>query len=794
MDLIAAWLLVPVVAVAACTGLGLLVERASGARVPGALLVPLGMAGLVAAGQLTTYWDWSAELTVPLLVALAVAGLALGWRRLGRPDPWAAAAAVGVFAVFAAPVVLSGEPGFAGYSILGDTSIHFIGADAVLERGRDVADLPPSSYQAALAGYYGSAAYPSGGPVTAGVLATLSLQDVAWAFQPLLALLAALLALALWSLLAPLVASRPLRALIAFLAAQPALVYAYALQGSVKELGTVFAVVLAAALVPVYVRHSGESPRRAIPLAVVAGAAVGLVGAAAAVWLGPLLLATVVVAWRRRPGRPVLLEAAAFLALGALLSWQALAGLRTYVDVAGTVVTAQTEVGNLAGPLNELQAFGVWLSGDYRFAPGTLLTETHLLLGAVAVAGGLGLAWLVRRRAWALLLLAAVSAIGWAYVTWRGSPWADAKALMILSPVLVLLAGLGAARLWAAGRRVEGAALAALLAVGVLGSNALAYHDVSLAPHDRLSELAAIGERLDGQGPALYPEFEEYGKHFLRRADPTGPTEAWTPLGGPGPARTGGAVRFGFGADLDALPLSYVQGFRAIVLRRGFMSSRPPAGWERAEAGRFYDVWTHDPRATPQVLRHLPLGGPRQPAAPARCRAVRALAGRARAAGADLVAAPRRPNVLMVPAARPLPGGWSVDGTDPSTVRPLGPGEVAGRVRVPVAGDYDLWAEGSFGRGIEVRVDGRPAGAVRGRLNGRWSAEHVARLRLDAGVHELRLVRGGGDLRPGNGGTARLIGPLALTPAVAEPLETVAPSEWRSLCGRPLDWIEAVRS
>ena len=149
MDVIAAWLLMPVVALAVSLGIGLLVERASGARLPGVLLAPLGMAGLVAVGQVTTTWDWSAELTVPLCAVLAVAGWVVGWRRLRRPDPWALASAAGVFAVFAAPIVLSGSATFAGYTILGDTSIHFIGADALLEHGRDVAGLPPSSYAAA---------------------------------------------------------------------------------------------------------------------------------------------------------------------------------------------------------------------------------------------------------------------------------------------------------------------------------------------------------------------------------------------------------------------------------------------------------------------------------------------------------------------------------------------------------------------------------------------------------------------------------------------------------------------
>ena len=53
-------------------------------------------------------------------------------------------------------------------------------------------------------------------------------------------------------------------------------------------------------------------------------------------------------------------------------------------------------------------------------------------------------------------------------------------------------------------------------------SNALQYHDVSLAPRERMEELAEIGEQFDGQGPSLYTEFEEFGKHFLRQTAPEG--------------------------------------------------------------------------------------------------------------------------------------------------------------------------------------------------------------------------------------------------------------------------------
>ena len=106
-----------------CAGIGLLVERAAGARLPLSLVLPVGMAGLVCATQLTTYWSWSARLTLPLVVVLALAGLRARAREppARAPTRCAVAAALGVLAVFAAPVVLSGDATFAGYTVLGDT-------------------------------------------------------------------------------------------------------------------------------------------------------------------------------------------------------------------------------------------------------------------------------------------------------------------------------------------------------------------------------------------------------------------------------------------------------------------------------------------------------------------------------------------------------------------------------------------------------------------------------------------------------------------------------------------------
>ena len=171
--MIISWILFPLLIALLCLGGGLLVERASGARLPGVLLLPLGFALIVCLTQVATEWDATAELAMPLVLVAAIAGLVLGIERLRamRPEYPAAIAAVAVFAVFAAPVVLSGSATFSGYNLLGESSIHFIGVDRLMDHGRDLSGLKPSSYEYCLQQFFGNG-YPSGSDTALGSVRT----------------------------------------------------------------------------------------------------------------------------------------------------------------------------------------------------------------------------------------------------------------------------------------------------------------------------------------------------------------------------------------------------------------------------------------------------------------------------------------------------------------------------------------------------------------------------------------------------------------------------------------------
>ena len=780
MLLLQAWLLFPALLALLSLGLGLLVEWVGRRRLPGVLLIPTGLAAIIVIARAAMTWDATAELATPLVIIGAVAGLAIGRARVWplKLDPWATGAALFTFAVFAAPVVLGGSASFAGYTILGDTAVHFVLVDRIASEGTSLAGLEPSSYRQTLEAYFNSG-YPLGAHAALGAVRPLSFADVAWVFQPYLAFIAAALALSLVGLLNGIVESRWRRAAIAALAAQPALVYAFAMQGSVKELVTLWLVALFTAL---------AAGRHVIPLAVAAAAGVAAIGVAVAVWLGPVLLVGLWLVARTHPRdlRRTALTALGFAALLVLMSLPTLLDLGDYLDVTETVVTAQEELGNLFGPLNLAQVFGVWLTGDYRMLPAggsglDKLELTYALIGVVAAAGLLGVAWLVRIRALAPLLFLAVSLVALVYVTRNGSPWADAKALAIASPAVLLMAALGPLALEARGARLEALGLAAILAVGVLVSNAFVYHDASLAPRDRLAELDTVADRTAGRGPVLYTEFEEFAKHFLRDSDPVGAAEAFTVSGLTPVTRDGALPRFGYPVELSELRLADIQRFPVLVVRREPLGAAAPPEYRREWSGHYYEVWSRGSGGRTVAQEALQGDG-----GTADCRRLRQVASSAEA-GARLEVTPAPVTEEMRTADQPLPAGWGRRTDDPSLVQTVGPGVVRGRAVLTEPGPYELWLRGSFGREVEVRIDGRHAGAARDELAQPANWLELGSLELDAGTHRVELVRAGGDLSPGNGDGSRTLGSLVLRRREPQAARvSVPPRQWHRLCGRKL--------
>jgi hypothetical protein len=759
MTLLVPWVAFPIVVGLVSLGLGLLVDRISGG-VPRSLLLPTGLAAMVTVSSLVITIPGAARLTVPVVVALAAAGLVVSSPR-GRLDVMATAAAAIVYVCYGAPVLASGAATFAGYIKLDDTATFLALTDRALEHGRSLAGLGPSSYEAALSGYL-THGYPLGAVLPLGIGHELLRTDVAWLYQPWLSIAAAMGAFGLYRLVTPLVATARLRAVVVVFAAQAALLYGFAQWGGVKE-------VVAAALIATGAALAGDAAdardaRALVPLAVVTAALLNTLSVGAAVWLLPLLVPLVVPLARSVRAVAAVAVVAAALALPSLVSAaEILRGSNR------EIFESSSELGNLIRPLRPVQMLGVWPTGDFRLDPGAR-TLTAVLIGLVVLAAGVAVWLAVGRRALGLLVgLVSVLTAAAVYVA-SGSPWVGAKALAIGSPIVLAtaLAGCaatleGAFRLRRVGRLVVAVVASAtglLIVAGVAWSNVLAYHDVDLAPRSQLAELEEIGQRFAGQGPALMTEYQPYGvRHFLRRLDAEGVSELRRRAI---PLRDGRLAAKAEYVDLDQLQLPGLLVYRTLVLRRSPTQSRPPTPYRLVYEGRWYDVWQLQD-APPVVLDHSPLGNAVQPAALPSCTRLEALGARGQ------VAAPPRPLNLL----------WSLES-----------GSKTLDIAIPRQGRYRIWVGGSIRGRLSVAVDGRPAGSVSRQLQnaGQWLRLDV--VELGAGTHRLSLGVSSPSLAPGTGGGAFPLGPLLLQPVAR--VRIAQPSDALSLCGRPLDWIETL--
>ncbi len=306
------------------------------------------------------------------------------------------------------------------------------------------------------------------------------------------------------------------------------------------------------------------------------------------------------------------------------------------------------------------------------------------------------------------------------------------------------------------------------VALGVLWSNALAYHGVTLAPHDQLAELEAIGKRFARPGAGADDRVSA-----VRR----------TPL--PPPPRRGRSVR------------------------------APPQA--RAEDGRIRRAEGRDPRsgrARAPGRARLPharvaaLAG-RQPPA----RAVRAALAGPLVRGLAARDHGRRPSPRtfrsatrpirepppIVPACSPSPAARErlrrCLARTRSPCCPRGRRACRRRSSSTAPGRYSLWLAGSRREGADVYIDGRrlesaPAHFDSARGSTRISVPPCWRPACTrSGCSSTRASSSSGTGAPDYG-----FGPLVVAAANQRRNVTTLDAQAAPLlCGRTLDWVEAIR-
>jgi hypothetical protein len=833
---VATALLYPCVLAALCLGAGLLVDRASGRFLPAPLLPCVGAAALIALSQLSTYVAAVAPATPYLMVGVALAGFVLAWGRVRtlalriRRHPWLPAGGLLAYLIALAPVLGAGRPSFSSYMTLADSAVHMLGADYLLRHGQDYAHLDlRNSYGQFVHNYY-SYSYPSGADTLLGGSAFLLGLPLIWAFQPFCAFILATAAGPAWWIARRVGLERALAALAALTAVVPALVYAYALFGSIKELTALSMILTLGCLAVGHRSWLARGPARALPLVLVLAAGVSSLGIAFGAWaLVPVLVLAVVLVGRLRAGTISARGVLALVGAGVLVLLIAAWPTWTHASAAVTIATDIANTGNggnLHVPLRASQVLGVWLGGSYKLAPtGANLVATDALIAITLLAAILGAVHLLRRRAWALAGWLALMLVAWLVVTRLVTTWANAKTLVLTSPAVLLLAWTGVAGLKGLPGRartvwrrrssrsptslapsststrtrrsplrrpspiaqVAAVLLALAIAGGVLASDAMQYHTSDLAPTARYEELASIDSRYAGRGPTLFTDFDEYALYELRDLDVGGPDFAYPP-----PALAASAGGYGEPVALDRASPSALRAYPLIVTRRNPAASRPPGAYELLWQGSYYQVWGRRPGA-PAASVHVALSG-----SPARqCARIAAVVRGIAPDGERLVAAqaPVLVRISLAHAAHPRRWGHEREGLVMST-----PGRLDAVFALPTSGRWDVWVQGQIMPAVKLGVDGRQIASIAGQLDGNSLVPNTAppvAVRLAAGVHRISVTRSGGfSLAPGDGGAA-VLDAIFLTPAGTDPrgpLREAAPADWPSLCGRSYQWIEVTRT
>jgi hypothetical protein len=807
-DFLLSWLLVPALLCVLSLGCGLIVaaiaERTGAPRgepFPGLLLLPIGFAGVVVIASLLTTWKLTAPLAGVGPLAVAVVGLFVGRRRLAAgwnrrtAMLWPALAGAIPFAAVGLPVILTGKAGFTGFAKITDLAHQISFVEWLRTEGRTGIGAGNSSFQE-IVDKLVSSSYPGGTQSVIASMGDLAHVDVMWAYQPVLAFVAAMLGLTLYAVLRRGLPSAPVRAFAAGIAAQPTILYAYTLAAGIKELSGAAAIVLVAAVLSER-RPLGWSVL--VPGAVAFASAYSIFNLTVVPWLGVILVVLMLYELRSDGVGRTIGRWAAIVGLTALLAAPAVLDGLSLLRAAGGAA-GPAGLGNLAYEVPAWSSFGPWITPDHRFP---LATYGHpgatYVLVAIAIAlivAGFVAAFRARDRG--LVALGVSGIVATAYMLHSSGVWLQLKAFCMTAPIALSLAFTGAAWLVRVlpvrSLRIAPLAAGAAVALGVLYGNALQYHATTLADYNRYIDLKRVNAEFAGQGPALFPNFDEFGEYILRDARGSGLVNPWRSIM---PYNRTAVPGLQMVRDTDEIDQRFIQQFRLIIRRRDPRASRPPSDFTLAAVTPEYEIWkrTGDPS---KLEAHYPLKGRTGERTARFCARVQDSVDKA-GPGARIAYAEPKPDVATVIAdPRRTPHFWGRQGED---LLAGAPGRWQQPVDIRRAGTYRVFLRGSVGRRVTVSLDGRLLGSERWRESYAGQSMLVATVRLAKGEHLLEVLRGGGSLLPGTGndasGVTTRIGPVSFDPTFErETVRTAPASRLDAVCGsqRPLDWIEVLRS
>ena len=255
-------------------------------------------------------------------------------------------------------------------------------------------------------------------------------------------------------------------------------------------------------------RRGAPRALRALPLAALAIGVVYAYSFPGLLWLGGAFAAWAAIELARavRRGGPAQAQRLARLAAPTALVGLAVVAIALAPEVGRLVAFASFEtfdpegpgLGNLFDRISPLEVLGIWPSGDFRVEPGDgAIPAVVFYLGAAvgALALGHGLIRSLRAGERAVAAALAAATLLWLYGLLAGTPYQEAKALVLMAPVVAVVS-IGA--LVRNGPRL--AAIGLIAAAG--GSALLALANGPVGPSGYSPELAELRDDL-GRGPTI---------------------------------------------------------------------------------------------------------------------------------------------------------------------------------------------------------------------------------------------------------------------------------------------------
>ena len=812
VEMIVIWVIAPLVLATLSYGLGLIFAIATRKELKFYELIVLGFLAMVVLGSAVTSSAKWAHFAAPITGVLAILGITLcriRFRHYLKFDRVGAAAGALTYSIFSFPLIMYGKPTWAGWVQLDDSASWYALANRLMSEGHSIPTAVLSTYDRVLQVYlgvsafnYGDAnsgqfAYPTGGLIPFGVLAKIVRIDMAWLFQPFLSFCAALIALLFVESLKNRTISKSLTILGATFATLASTIFSYVMWGGIKEVLLVIPIVFFA--MKVFADNGIRLRVDTFLYLLITILSLYFIGAKTSlVFIIPIAFVAVLVAVSRKSSRyfQILLVVSSIVVAGLVYALASDSPLLRFL------VPQIKDLGNLYGQLNPLQVFGIWPSPNFRIAP-ISMPITYSLISVATFFLGLAIYRAIKRGEWVIpsLILAVSAVVTFSYL--YAGAWITGKAIAVASPIFLFAVVHGA---WEEREKSEiglvlnlpkksslliTKVLIAAVVIGVLGSDALTYRNVWIAPYSQTDELRVIGRDFAGQGPTLMADYSPIGsRYFLRNAGAESPGELRVHLI---PMRDGTEVPKGATADIDLFPTSSLDYFNLLVLRKSARLSRPPLNFSLARSGENYEVWKRN-KSKYVVQRTLPLGNNFDPASTPSCDAVSAFLAD-RAPNEKVFAVEREKTYLLSFTDALLPKGWTINSPVPGAVNIGADGGFSKNFTVDKTGEYRFWLGGSYPGRIEIAIDGVRVFKGQSVFEGNpYLTNQVGSATLTAGSHLFTIFYKSPWLVPGSG-VKSPTGPIYISTQVPgeAPARAISNSQLSNLCQRNLDWIAIAR-